>query len=238
MNLRIALIATLTVAAVSTDQSVAQQAVGAAERVQRGAQQTVQAQTSGLAQGDAVFQQARLLTDETGSGLVRFDDGTGLTIAASSDVVVDEFVYNPSGRQSMVLRLGVGAMRFVSGQIDKEAVRIQTPVAVLGIRGTDFTVDTRLPNLLRVWLEEGEIYIVAGDSGLVFEYTAPARADCTPIACRDLVFSNPPRAFQSGGRRDDDDRDDDQDNYDRDRFDPGGNDGGDGGEGGGNGGRG
>lgn len=230
MNVRIALMLALGAFGASAPYAMAQQAVGAAERVQQGTQQTVQTQTSGLAQGDAVFQQARLLTDETGSGLVRFEDGTGLTIARNSDVVVDEFVYNPAGRQSMVLRLGVGALRFVSGQIEKEAVQVRTSVAVLGIRGTDFTIDTRLPNLLRMWLEDGAIIITAADSGLVFEYEAPARADCTPIACRTLTFTNPPRAFQGT-------RPPNEDN--QNPFDPGGNDGGGGGGGsGGNGSRG
>ena len=211
MNLRI-FVSVLTVLGISTSPSIAQESIGSAERVQQGAQQEVRTNTSGLATGDAVFQQARLYTDETGSGLVRFEDGTGLTIAENSNLVVDEFVYNPNGgRQSMVIRLGIGAMRMVSGQIDKESVRVQTPVAVLGIRGTDFTVDTRLSNLLRLWLEEGAVYVVPSDSGLVFEFEAPARADCTPIACRTLPFTPPPRAFQTvfdrgGLETDDDDR--------------------------------
>lgn len=217
MKMRI-FMTTLVACAVFSGAAKAQQAVGAAERVQSGTVQTIQTQSAGLATGDFVYQQARLLTDETGSGLVRFQDGTGLTIAENSNLVIDEFVYNPGGRQSMILRLGVGAMRMVSGQINKEAVRVQTPVAVLGIRGTDFTLDTRLPNLLRMWLEEGAITITAADSGLVFEYEAPARADCTPIACRPLPFTDPPRAFRfaSGqGTEDDDDN----------NFDPGGGEG-------------
>ncbi|MEM7057465.1 MAG: FecR family protein [Pseudomonadota bacterium] len=212
----------------STLQVSAQQAVGSAERVQQGAQQTVQAQTSGLSTGDAVFQQARLFTDATGSGVVRFEDGTGLTLAENSNLVVDEFVYRPGGRQSMVLRLGVGAMRMVSGQIAKEAIRVQTPVALLGVRGTDFTVDTRLPNLLRMWLEEGAIFIVPSDSGLVFEFTAPARADCTPIACRTLPFTAPPRAFRTAATQG-------GDGGSLDRDDSGRSDGGDGGDGAGDG---
>lgn len=214
MYMRIAVMIALTavIGSVATDSS-AQQAVGAAERVQQGTKQTVLARTDGLAQGDAVFQQARLSTDETGSGLVRFDDGTGLTIAKSSDVVVDEFVYNPGGRQSMVVRLGVGAMRFVSGDIEKEAVQVRTSVAVLGIRGTDFTIDTRLPNLLRMWLEEGALTIVAAESGLVYDFDAPARADCTPIACRTLAFDQPPRAFEPSPAQDDDDDEDQEDPF-------------------------
>ena len=99
MKVRVFLIGLLA-CAVGSGAAMAQQVVGAAERVHRGTVQTVAAQTDGLSVGDAVFQQARLNTDDTGSGLVRLQDGTALTVAESSNVLIDEFIYNPGGRQS------------------------------------------------------------------------------------------------------------------------------------------
>lgn len=212
------LLATLALAPAALAQSV-----GQATRVQSGASQQAGGAPAALATGDAVLWQARLGTDATGSTEVTFTDGTRLTMGPNAQVTVDDYVYAPGGAQAMSVTLGKGFLRMISGRIDKQGVRVGTPVAALGIRGTDFTLDTRVPNLLRIWLEEGAIFVVPVESGLTFEYQAPARVDCTLNVCRQIAESAPPRAFQGG-----------DDGGRRNRFDPGNPDNGDSGGGGGN----
>jgi len=86
---------------------------------------------------------------ETGPGaklLVTFIDGTRLTLGPNADVIIDEFVYNPNGgANNAALRVTGGAMRLVAGAVERiggpQAVSVATPVATIGIRGTDFFVE-------------------------------------------------------------------------------------------------
>ena len=66
-------------------------------------------------------------------------DQTVFTVGPRAELVVDEFVYDPeSDAGEMTARVTKGAFRFMSGRTAKnpENVRIETPVASMGIRGT------------------------------------------------------------------------------------------------------
>lgn len=84
---------------------------------------------------------------ETGAdgnlGIVLRDD-TLLSIGPNSRFVLDRFVFSPAEDQlGMAARLSRGTLMVVSGQIARmapESVRIETPMALLGIRGTRFAV--------------------------------------------------------------------------------------------------
>jgi len=87
------------------------------------------------------------LNDElrTGSGArlqLTLADDTVLTLGAGARLVIDRFVYNPDRANSALsVTAAQGAFRFVSGQIGKAAgadLRVTTPVATIGVRGTDF----------------------------------------------------------------------------------------------------
>ena len=68
-------------------------------------------------------------------------DGTALTLGERATLTLDAFVYDPEhDRQELGMAVS-GAFRFVSGAISKarpEAVTVRTPLATIGIRGTDF----------------------------------------------------------------------------------------------------
>lgn len=82
---------------------------------------------------------------ETGKGarvLIRFADDSTLTLGEQAHVIVDEMRYARSpGLDKQTLDIVKGVFRFVSGQLgaaSKQDVLIRTPVASLGIRGTEF----------------------------------------------------------------------------------------------------
>ena len=79
-----------------------------------------------------------------GSQRIDFIDDTKLEIEAHSRVLIDEFVFDPANDiGSMSIKAGLGTVRYASGQIAKkykQNVKIQTPTAVIGVRGTDFTM--------------------------------------------------------------------------------------------------
>ena len=84
----------------------------------------------------------RVTTGPTGRLRLLFPDETVFTIGPNSDIVMDEFVYDPSeGTGKILVRLIKGLLRFVTGKVahrDPAAVRIALPVADLAPRGTDF----------------------------------------------------------------------------------------------------
>jgi hypothetical protein len=82
----------------------------------------------------------------TEKGKVRIDfiDDTRVDITEHSRLIIDDFVYDPeSGTGSLSLKAGLGTIRYASGKISKNSrqhVRIETPSAVVGVRGTDFAM--------------------------------------------------------------------------------------------------
>lgn len=87
--------------------------------------------------GTGIVSKERIQTTGTGSLQVMFNDKSTLTIGPNSNLVIDDFVYNPgAGGGKFAASLTKGALRFVGGQISHTTgVTINTPVASLGIRG-------------------------------------------------------------------------------------------------------
>ena len=89
---------------------------------------------------DVVFHET-IKTANEGSAQLAFVDRSTLNVGRNSNVVIDEFVYNPAGDSSMALSLTKGMLRFVGGQISHTAgATIKTPVATIGVRGGSATV--------------------------------------------------------------------------------------------------
>ena len=85
----------------------------------------------------------------TANGTMRIDfvDETRVELTEQSRLVIDEFVYDPANDLGSIgLKASLGTVRYASGQIAKkykQNVKIRTPSATIGVRGTDFimTVD-------------------------------------------------------------------------------------------------
>jgi len=88
---------------------------------------------------DEVYRNQIVETVKDGALWIIFNDDTELFMGESGILVLDEFVYNDNN-DSMVVYLAKGVFRFITGSIDPEKVKIITPVATLGIRGTDIEV--------------------------------------------------------------------------------------------------
>ena len=89
--------------------------------------------------GSSVFMNEVLATGDAARLEITFLDTTRLTLGEKASVRIDSFVY--SGGKTRVLKLAAaGALRFISGGAKSAGaqVSLRTPVAVIGIRGTDF----------------------------------------------------------------------------------------------------
>lgn len=85
-------------------------------------------------------------TVKTGKGKVgiEFIDATRVDVTEHSKLIIDEFVYDPNTKTGKLsLKATLGTVRYASGQIAKNSatnVKITTPTATIGVRGTDFTM--------------------------------------------------------------------------------------------------
>ena len=85
-------------------------------------------------------------TIKTGNGKVgiEFIDATRVDVTQHSKLIIDEFVYDPNSKTGKLsLKASLGTVRYASGQIAKNSatnVKITTPTATIGVRGTDFTM--------------------------------------------------------------------------------------------------
>lgn len=97
--------------------------------------------------GTNVIYKERVQTSAQGSTQIMLPDTSTLNIGRNSNIVIDEYVYDPNaGTGKMVATVTKGVMRFVGGQISHTTgVTVNTPVATLGIRGGVATVVYPIP---------------------------------------------------------------------------------------------
>jgi len=71
-------------------------------------------------------------------------DGTGLGLGPGTELKIDTFLFEPAdGKFGLLLRMARGVLAYFSGRIAKFApgsVTLETPVGVIGLRGTHFAV--------------------------------------------------------------------------------------------------
>ena len=85
-----------------------------------------------------------VIKTKNGRTAIEFVDETRVDVTENSKLVIDEFVYDPNtSTGSLALKASFGTVRYASGQIAKNSrqnIKISTPTAVVGVRGTDFSL--------------------------------------------------------------------------------------------------
>ena len=94
--------------------------------------------------GVTVYASDSLRTGNNGRVGITLADDTQVSIGPRSEVRLDSFVYEPTqGQLGLVLQFIRGTAAYVSGRIAKlapDAVRLETPAAIVGVRGTTVAV--------------------------------------------------------------------------------------------------
>ncbi len=94
--------------------------------------------------GQVVLEADVLKTGADGHLGVTLNDDTRLSLGPTSEVRVDRFAYaGADGGLSLVLKFVHGVTTYVSGRIAKlspDAVRLETPSAIVGVRGTTLAI--------------------------------------------------------------------------------------------------
>jgi hypothetical protein len=97
-----------------------------------------------LAAGSEVFASETIRTGNLGQADLVFLDKTNLTVGPTSEVLLDKFVYDPTGSKgTVVFKATRGAFRFVTGTQDHRAYAVETPFGSLGVRGTKIELLTQ-----------------------------------------------------------------------------------------------
>lgn len=94
-------------------------------------------------QGDVVRKGDVVQTGGDGQIAVLFSDGSTFSLSANARMVLNDFVFQSGGaNNSALISLVQGTIGFVAGQVAKSGdMRVETPVATMGIRGTAVMVE-------------------------------------------------------------------------------------------------
>ncbi|HEX6082286.1 MAG TPA: FecR domain-containing protein [Methylomirabilota bacterium] len=112
-------------------------------QVERAGQKAPAAVGSAVQAGDVVT------TGPDGSVGITFLDNSLLSAGPNSVLAIDRFAFDPTTHQGgFESSLRAGTLAVVSGKLAKQspdAMKVKTPAAVLGVRGTEFLVRTGEP---------------------------------------------------------------------------------------------
>lgn len=208
------LIAAPLVHAVSNDVGAVDRAVGWRQIVRDG-------KPLEPSKGEQIVSEDDLRTGE-GRLQVQFVDDSKLRMTEHTRIVIDNVVFDEDPSKSdLAMTFAQGTARFVSGQlgkVDRENIRLKTPTASIGIRGTDFTVTVdEFGKTLVVLLPDvngissGEIIVSTMTGEVVlnkpFESTTttvmetppsePAILDLTLDMLNNIMIINPPKKKQT-----------------------------------------
>ncbi len=100
--------------------------------------------------GDAVYKSDVLQTGAASSVGISFPDGTALNLVANTRMALNEYSYDPNGNSNAALMTLVeGTFAFVAGKVAHTGdMKIATPVATMGIRGTTGVVEQQQPGTI------------------------------------------------------------------------------------------
>ncbi len=136
--------------------------------IERASAVVVQASPAGQAGqakvGDLVYQGDAVATGADGKVGINFTDGSSFNLSNNARMVLDEFVYDPNSTSNASLfNLTKGTFTFVAGKVAKTGdMKVDTPVATMGIRGTTPRVEISDDGTVRfsTLIEEGKSKVV------------------------------------------------------------------------------
>jgi hypothetical protein len=94
--------------------------------------------------GTRIMRSDKLVSGPQASAGIVFVDGTTLAVDASSEVEIRRYQFQPEAKQyDFALYLKQGKAIYTSGKLGKlapDSVRLETPRAAVGVRGTRFII--------------------------------------------------------------------------------------------------
>lgn len=114
-----------------------------------------------ISRGANILAGQTILTGDNGHVHLKMVDGAFVSIRPSSKFKIEEYLFNAAEPKKSKIKfiLEQGTARSITGKAgesSKESYRLNTPLAAIGIRGTDFVVQTE-KNVTRVVVQSGAI---------------------------------------------------------------------------------
>ncbi|MGA7873006.1 MAG: FecR domain-containing protein [Candidatus Binatus sp.] len=113
---------------------------GQAEIVRNGARATARI-------GDPLYEKDTIETGADGSIGLTFIDNTVMSSGPNSEIVLEDYKFNSSNfKGSMLTDMNRGTLSMISGDIARSspgAMKVKTPTAILGVRGTRFVIEVK-----------------------------------------------------------------------------------------------
>ena len=155
--------------------------IGTATAVKTSATGELGGKAQDLQAGGQLTEDEVIKTDRAGNAHLKFVDDTSLMIGPASTIKLDKFVFNPNKKASeFVLNATRGAFRFATGHSEHRAYEIVTPVAVIGVRGTQFAFG----------LERNRMTLVVTE-GVVTSCTLTTPRRCVSAAAGNTIIATP-----------------------------------------------
>jgi hypothetical protein len=180
----------LLLMAASWPAAAADTAIGLVSRVQGEANWVNTRTPEPLAVGAPVFTNQRVATGPAARLELTFDDGTKLTLGENATMTLDTFVYDP-GKAEGGMKLTVkGAFRFLAGAVAKQPdaqVAVATPIATVGVRGTEFWGGPIDDQALGVFLIEGSVTVTNAAGAVILDTAGQGTNIASPGAAPGAV---------------------------------------------------
>lgn len=134
-------------------------------------------EVSSLRRGSVIQVGDRIETRSNGHVHVRFSDGALVSVRPSSNLIIHRYEYDPSApaKSSVKFELKEGITRAISGEAAKAArgrFRLNTPIAAIGVRGTDFVVSVD-GSVTKALVNEGSIVLAPFSDSCAVEGFGP-----------------------------------------------------------------
>jgi hypothetical protein len=107
---------------------------------------------------DNVYQGDKVITGEKGKVQIIFADDSIFTIGKQAEILLDKYVYDPSTHEGESdVKAKKGTFKFVTGKLAKKnpkQVKVRTPFATIGVRGSGGVVDVAPNGITTVGLTQ------------------------------------------------------------------------------------
>lgn len=136
--------------------------------------------------GTDIYATDRVITTGTGHVHIRFIDDALVSVRPQSRLRITDYVYNAGSPADSLVRFNLeeGVTRSISGEAGRNArerFRLDTPVAAIGVRGTDFVVSTSSDNM-RALVNEGAIVVAPYSESCVAGGLGPCLSEGVELA--------------------------------------------------------
>ena len=153
-----------------------------------------------VAKGQTLVNNTTITTGPKSYAVLKFEDGTAVLLKENTSFQVQNYTYNPKAPENAnaIFNLVRGGLRMITGLVttrNRDALKVATPLATIGIRGTEFMAELVNPLFLQVISGAVSATNAAGTVALSAGQVAVV-ANTTTLGSLIPVSQVPPGVFQ------------------------------------------